>query len=825
MTATRLRIFSALLLLITAAVRAAEGEAAPPKAPDLPAWKLQSEEHWIVDETARAITELLAFAKDRKAAPVEMTVLPDETAPQTYQLTARLGASAVSADVVWKDFIWSPEEHAVWAAKLCAEWKLTATPAAPGEAALLQALTEPTPKILLRERTRLSAALTKTPLDPSLHVQAALVTEAFALRESARYFTDIRRELCRSAAHLAIARALAPADASPARRLAEAALQTLTGRQTPALAALTALDAEPAPGVPAWVRALRLRTTGDWRTEPAEPTLFEQLEIFRARAENVGGFFAFGWLKDRKPAPVHDWRRIMLSVSIGVELGHQFAKSSIPQEITSLEEDHAGFFGSKLAHADVVTTLNTTAQRAIIKNPKGVPSVSVLGWDFWSAQHQRHLCQSIRVTNTFLRDAWGVDEYRDVQKFVRDNFAALTLFPVIDRELTGDASRIPAIAKRMSRLLETHPELIGRSLWNRLRFSVDRSPALPDIISPRHWLRGGVAFGTVYDFEMQVAVNRLPEISDTAWWDALLTLAPTNLEVRGAKLHLQSKDPATLAVVEANYGPMQDYSIAALSRISAAQKKENSQKFIESMERICQWKPDAYFGLGDYFLEQNQPERAAEAYQRGVDLSEDRVGAANECEWLVNYLYDYGKAKEALAIATMAAEVYSYAGLATMARLQEKMGNLPAAEDYYQKIDERYERFHEANAFYRRHRAQNPEYETRAAALDRAIFPKGQIKVTLADLHDAPTGGTVLAGANESTRRYDLAEGDVIVALDGILAESRAQYTFLRASSKEPKMRLIVWTAKGYREIEVELPGRLFGVDILDLQNSKRKAP
>ena len=296
MNPTRLRTFSALLLLITAVSRAAEGDAAPPKAPELPAWKLQSEEHWIVDETARTIAELLAYAKDRKANAVEMTVLPDETAAQTYQLTARLGASTVSAEVVWKDFIWSPEEHAAWARKLCAEWQLTPAPAAPGETELLTALTEPTPQVLLRERTRLSAALTKTPLDPSLHVQAALLTEAFALRESARYFTDIRRELCRSAAHLAIARALAPDDAGPARRVAEAAMQTLTGRQTPALTALTTLDAEAASGVSAWSHALRLRTTGDWRAEPAEPTLFEQFEIFRARAENVEGTFAFTWL-------------------------------------------------------------------------------------------------------------------------------------------------------------------------------------------------------------------------------------------------------------------------------------------------------------------------------------------------------------------------------------------------------------------------------------------------------------------------------------------------------------------------------------------------
>ena len=52
MTISRRRIFSALLLLITTVSRAAEGETAAPKTPELPAWKLASEEHWIVDKGA-----------------------------------------------------------------------------------------------------------------------------------------------------------------------------------------------------------------------------------------------------------------------------------------------------------------------------------------------------------------------------------------------------------------------------------------------------------------------------------------------------------------------------------------------------------------------------------------------------------------------------------------------------------------------------------------------------------------------------------------------------------------------------------------------------
>ena len=817
MTTSLPRIFRILLALFLFAPRfshAAEGDETPAKTPPVPTWKLRDEEHWIVDETARTIAELLAFAKDRKAE-VEVTTLPNDTTAESYKLTARLGASTVSAEIVWKDFIWSPEEHAAWAQQLIAAWKLAPSPAAPGDAALLQALTEPTLQIIERERRRISAALTKTPLDAGLHVQAALVTAAFALREAAGRFDDIRRELCRITAHLAVARALAPGDAGPARRLAEAALHALCGRQTPALTTLTALEPETAAGIPAWVRALRLRTSGDWRPANEQPTLFEQLEIFHARGKSVDGTFALQWLKDRKPAPVHDWRRIMLSVGWDVEEGHRFAADSIAQEISSLQADYTAFFGGKLADADTVTTLNTPAQRAIGKDAKGGSAVSVLGWDFWAAQHQRHLCQSIHATNAFLRDQWGVDDYRDMQKFARDNFAALTLFPVIDRELTDDPRRIPDIAARMNKLLDSHPELIVRPLWDWLRKDAGKSRALPNLIHASKWMHPVVPFGTLYDLDLQTAFGHLPEITDTAWWDSMFALAPANLPLHQCRIYKEFNNSPPLEVIEAHYSPLQDFNLHALNFI-ASEQKNHSKKFTGTLQRICEWCPARYFELGDYFRDDAEPERAAAAYQKGVDLSPDRVAASTYCRWLVNYLEDHNQPDKALAIATMAAEIYSQAGLTTMARLQERRGNLAAAEDYFKKIEERYHRSGDIDAFYRRNRSKDASYESLAEGSVARLFPGGVKKVVLADLQGEPEGGAVLKTTNEKTAAYGLAVGDVFVAVDGCLARSKAQYFYLRSLSDDPKIRLIIWNPKGYREIEANLPERQFGVDLGD---------
>ena len=50
----------------------------------------------------------------------------------------------------------------------------------------------------------------------------------------------------------------------------------------------------------------------------------------------------------------------------------------------------------------------------------------------------------------------------------------------------------------------------------------------------------------------------------------------------------------------------------------------------------------------------------------------------------------------------------------------------------------------------------------------------------------------------------------------GCLARSKAQYFYLRSLSDDPKIRIIIWNPKGYREIEANLPDRQFGVDLGD---------
>ena len=185
----------------------------------------------------------------------------------------------------------------------------------------------------------------------------------------------------------------------------------------------------------------------------------------------------------------------------------------------------------------------------------------------------------------------------------------------------------------------------------------------------------------------------------------------------------------------------------------------------------------------------------------------------------MSYLEDHGKADQALSIAQMAAEVYSFSGLEVMATLMERRGKLKEAENYFEKIEERYENKEPLVAFYVRQRAADPEYEKHAAAGQRTIFPDGMKKATLADFQEPPKVGTILNGNNRYVAAAKLKAGDVVVALDGYRTDTQVQYQYIRGlSSQDEPLKLIVWDGIRYRETTANPPKRRFNIDLNDLK-------
>lgn len=772
-----------------------------------------TEGHWLADQTGRNVAELLAFAKNAGGA-LQWASKPVPRQPQTYTFQAEIDGQPLTANIPVKDYIWSPSDYSQWARSLAARWKLQATPATKAPADFLTTLATATPAALQAQSQRISTALSATPLDASLHEQAALVIASFALREAAGDFSDIRRELSRMAAHLAVARALQETAPDSIRAFAECALNTLVGREVAALAILDKLPQDIA-GSASWNRALRLRNTGDWRAE-GDPTIpLEAIEGFHARASSVNAHFAILWLEKLAAAPKYDWHRMVLEKDFGVSDGHKFANESIKSEVTSLQENWNTVHGKPLERQDLIKALTEPAAGPVVRNAAGQGTVQVLGWDLWSAQQQRHLCNSIRGTNRFLRDKWGVSQYRDAQKSIKQTFAGMDLFPLLERELNDKPGDAAEIGKRVSALIERRPDLISPALWSSLR-EQGRSKLPPlAIASPDRWFNPLVASGTTYGFDLRSSGFSLP-YGGSEFWKDLIALAPSNYQLRFGKLWKEFGENMPAEATEKEFAPILDYNHRAMVRLARVQKGQ-SDKYPATMEKVCAIDPDYYFNLGDWYVSVQQPEKAANAYQQGVDLGEDRVAASNQCEWLVNYYEDNGQGGRATAVATMAADVYSSSGLETLAKLHERRGELAQAADVFAKIEERYEDHCDLRLFHHRHRATNPASEKYLAEAELKLFPNGVKKVTVADFQDAPKSGARVIKDSPIAGQVGITKGTIIVALNGQQIETQAQYFYIRSLLSTPDLNLIIWNGSAYSEVSAAPPKRTFGIDFEDV--------
>ncbi len=261
------------------------------------------------------------------------------------------------------------------------------------------------------------------------------------------------------------------------------------------------------PGTASWLRALRLRNTNNWKAVEADSTvLMEAVEMFRARSCAVSTGFALQGIAKLKPAPVPDWRRVVLEFNVGIGEGHQFAKESMQAELAGLREDWKACFGRELPEHEAIKALNEPAGRAVMRIGAGTPAIGVLGWDFWSAQHQRHFCQSIRATNRFYRDVWGWTNFAKCRNSPKLNFADLTLFPLLERGWARTPHDLADINRRVAALIASHPELVDFSEWAGLNNASGPLPAL-ELESPGLWYNPHLPFGT---FHMVTASGPLP---------------------------------------------------------------------------------------------------------------------------------------------------------------------------------------------------------------------------------------------------------------------------------------------------------------------------
>jgi tetratricopeptide (TPR) repeat protein len=774
-----------------------------------------SEEKWMAAQIGQQIAETVVFAQSKglpQAAGLTFSVARPTWNEQYVFVAGLRGGPEVRNDVVLADYFWSPANFIPWTQHLLAAWKVPASSVAPADLEIFRRLATPRSDILVREDQRISEALSKAPLDPQLHEEAALLVGSFILREAAADFCDTRRELCAISAHLALARAIRPQSGS-AGELAEAILCILSGREAAASQILDRLrlTAE-APGgmttesARTWERALQMRNTGDYRllSEPGSYSLLERLEYFRTVRNIIGTVAAESYLDKSSPEKLAEWPIVIMAGGITVADGNRWAESAVRGNLEEAESEYQSYFGKPPSRGELVSALNAKPAHFVL-DPEKHPSYQVLGWGSWAGFRQRQLCSLLDKIWSWLDGHLGLpDQAKDFQQKLASQFRSLTLYPLVkffDPEKDRKAKQ--RWAEAAQQLLLQHPDRV--SFW----LGHETGPAT------KRWFRPVLPFGTTYDLGSRNAWHPFQGLKPPEF-DQLKAIAPHNYIVLNEHAKAIHPPAPTSAQLLDEFAPIM-YNTYALWRIANVAKEEPAL-YQSVFDKLCQLDADYYTILGQYLVDHNLPEAAVTAYQNAVDRAPDRVGVANSCRWLADYYYDHGRHEEARAIAEMAADVYSWSGLQTAAHIMERDQRFDEAEELLRKQAERYQTSGGLAAFYARHRQAKPQYAKQYDKYLPEIFPGGMPALDPASLKNAPAHGVVLRTTGPNAAKIGLRIGDVIVAINSTPITNMDQYYFVIDSATDSHIRFTAWNGRSYITASADLPDHRLGVDLYPLR-------
>jgi tetratricopeptide (TPR) repeat protein len=773
-----------------------------------------NEQEWIVSSVCRNAFELLSYVKDKKGEivnPTQVAVEEFPGDPRSYDVTVQSAHATVKASVRLTGSIWSADAYLPFCQAAAQNLKISPSGSSAGQGSPLHALLDFSEATIESENERVSHWLTAQPGNAAAHEQAALILGTLAMKENSGYFWDPRDACNHACAHLAVAEFLhAGASLAVEGRMAGclvgliADTKTATGQQLDQLAH----EASKSIDLTNWLNAARMRNTRDWRIvkTPETASPLEQVEYFRALAEAVDPDQAIAWLQAHSIPDRPDWARIVLELDFSVEAGHAFAQSSVGAEIKLMETALPGIFGGP----DLLMNLNRAPGDVLSADGASAGTLVVINRGMWAHFFQRHLFHALAETGDFFANKWGVpDNTRELDQSADKAFSSLTFFPYY-KIANQQIRKSPADPNDALELFQAHPE------WAPYFLTAMASPTPPDTtrfpMVAVDWFRPRLLTGTAY-----AASARLSGMAvDGREIDQLEAVAPSEFFAAQLALTMRYHNHYTFEQAQKILGPLLDYYVPAISLAGNAAGLTFDQK-AQLAGKSAAINPDGYFDLAQLYLDNHQEDKAAAAYQHWYDNALDRVEVSNGVAWLVNYYYDHGQQDRALSIAKDAAEVYSSTGLTTMMNLQEKMGHLDEAEDYGQKILERYDDSGPLTLFYKRHAdGGNANFQAKLDALTKTAFPQGLCKVALADFSAPPSVGMQFTQTSSSMQQNGLTADQVVVALDGYGVQNKAQYAFIRGLSDSAVMQFIVWDGRTYRAITANQPGRHFGIDMQD---------
>jgi tetratricopeptide (TPR) repeat protein len=799
-------------------------------------WAYENEEAWIVGETSRDIVEMVLYARDRSLPSAEQLAfsVSPEAAPgpfPRYVVGFTPGPGSPQRQALgFASYIWSPESYEPLAAGLINSLKLR--PADPSAEGLVSdALTNPLSRVLAQESQRVSQRLQTAMLDAGAHERAALIVGALALREAGGPFVDVRQELCRMSAHLALARALRRGTASPTAAYADALLLTLVQRQKDALARIEALErTRPAPDGAAFLRALRIRITRDWRILPdaAKATLVERLQHYRALWQTLDDEHADAFLASFKAEPIGDWGRITLDTGARAEKGAIFSASLASADMSEAAEVWRILHGSDLPQGKTTEALNVPPQRLVSAEGAARPAPHVIGWGVWARFFQRNLTAAAAASAGFRQSVLGLAKDAQREATVNETFSGLELWPVNSlqeatplRPLSGrppTGEREDLRHKECARgvaVVQNAPERVPVYFWltlDDLCHEARQDQSLPEA---RRWLRTLTPWGTALMPRQRMVVLMDRTLDGPRLWAALHELAP----FERTALWALASDPrlGTFEQVATLYGPLVEYDLAVMKRL-AWTRRADVASYRRLFEKVTAVAPLEYLDLGSYLLDVELDDEAAAAFEKAIAQASDRIAVSNSVQWLVGYYCDHARIDRAREVAQMAADVYSARGLQSMGYFSERMGRYADAESWYQKIVERYGEGSGRTAledFYIRYarRVGDDRFSGQAAAALAKVFPAGLERVSPSDLTSPPPPGqsVTLNDDSQGARGIGIMKDDLVVAVNGYRVRGSRQYHLVLTFDDRPGLTMIVWRQGRYVEVKGRLKRSAYG--------------
>lgn len=794
------------------------------KLPDL-RWPHADEQEWLAASIVRDIVGLLSYA----AAPSSPPALPAvrtvrKTAaglPVVHVEAALAGGRSLTQEIALEPYVFAPAAYATFTSAAAAA--LAVRPANPETSSgLLDRLTDLRASTLRHESDRVAGWLSRSPLDPGANEEAALIHLALALRECAMRFSDIRASVARATAHLSIAH-LASAPPGAAGRVAEAALQVLTGRQadvSPTLQAWLATPTTPS-AERAWVRALQLRATEDWRIAPSgQPlTLLERLALYRARKASLGGLLALDMFEGERPETVPDWAWIGLSGSFSVQEGNMFATSAFPATLSEFAEVVLDKDLGEVQPGQVASALAADKPAQAVSWNEGRGTVQVLDTATWTGFFSRHLAHAAKATDDHM---WKLGTPEAADAFVRQMEPYLNGTPwqvgleSIRQRDSGDLR--PLECEVLLDWLQRRPEAVPALVWETFTNTCQGSAPsgkLPDI---RAWFSGPAIPGTTVGLRERNDTKAMSNV--LAVTDRLHSIAPYDEEVARVTILYGSKDKDAQAIAEA-YGARKDYDLSVLRRLAAAERGRPERR-LPHLQRLCEASVDECFELGDELAVSGDEAGAVRAYEHALKGARDRVGVCNNMDWLAAYYLETGKGRDAERVARAAADAYCAVGLELLGTVLERKGRLREAESFMKAIGERYDTEAPLDLFYMRaqKRLGGRVYEEKARRAMQRLFPDGLEPARISDFNRPPRDGVVILDDTPGVRKLGLARNDVIVALDGYRTRGLHQYQAVRGFRDEGKIELIVWSVarREYATAQGSFRNRRFGSRLSDLE-------